>query len=260
MFKEKYCIVTGAAGFLGEYHCKSVLETSNSLIMIDIDKKNLIRKKNVLEKKFSKKKIFTFRADISKETQIKNIAKKLKNKKILINSIINNAAIDAVPKKDLKNEFISSYQWKKELDVSLLGSYLIIKFFIDFLKKNKNSSVINIGSDLSVIAPNQNIYKKSFKNYIKPVTYSVAKHGLLGITKYYASLYANKNIRFNMISPGPIFKNQDKNLTNELKKLIPMNRLGNPKDLSEAIKFLLNEKSSFITGQNIIIDGGRTII
>ena len=126
--------------------------------------------------------------------------------------------------------------------------------------KRKKGSIINIGSDLSVVAPNQKIYKKSYKNYIKPVTYSVIKHGMLGLTKYFASLYGKDNVRVNMISPGPIKNNQNKHLLNELNNIIPMNRLGNYKDLYGLLLLLSNNDSSYITGQNIIIDGGRTII
>ena len=93
----------------------------------------------------------------------------------------------------------------------------MIKYFVMKCIK-KQGSIINIGSDLSVIAPNQNIYK-SYNNYIKPVTYSVIKHGLLGMTKYFSSLYAKNNVRVNMISPGSIKRNQSKKLVKELKKL-----------------------------------------
>ena len=125
---------------------KTRINIENLDISGDMELNNFVKEKiERLNDEDSDKTIsITAKTNYSKETQIKNIAKKLKNKKILINSIINNAAIDAVPKKDLKNEFISSYQWKKELDVSLLGSYLIIKFFIDFLKKNKNLKIFKI--------------------------------------------------------------------------------------------------------------------
>ena len=85
------------------------------------------------------------------------------------------------------------------MNVGLKGSFLLIKYFGDEMFKKKKGSIINIGSDLSVIAPNQQIYKSSYKNYIKPVTYSVIKHGMLGLTKYFASLYGPKNVRVNMI-------------------------------------------------------------
>ena len=263
MFKQKFTLVTGAGGFLGIHHCRAVLEAQNSLIMIDKNLHSLSKSKKIILKEFKKKTstILSYKIDITLENEVKKLKSKLKRKKIIIDSIINNAAIDSVPKKNKgKYNYISPKQWKMEIDVSLLGTYLITENFKEFLLKNKYSSVINIGSDLSIIAPNQEIYKKSFGNYIKPITYSVAKHGLLGITKYYASLYAKKNVRFNMISPGPIYKNQKKNFVNELKYQIPMKRLGNPEDLKGVIKFLLSKSSSFITGQNILVDGGRTII
>ena len=230
--------------------------------MIDKDKKKLIQVFNKLKKNFRSSKIFLFAADIVNEKKIKDISKKLKRKKIIVNSIINNAAIDAKPSKKTSNlDFVSSKQWRKELDTSLLGSYLIIKHFIKEMCVKKDGKIINIGSDLSVIAPNQSIYMRGgFKNYIKPATYSVVKHGLLGMTKYFSSLYAEKNVRFNMVSPGPIFKNQNKKFINELKKIIPMRRMATPQDLEEVIKFLLNDNSKYVTGQNILIDGGRTII
>ena len=125
---------------------------------------------------------------------------------------------------------------------------------------NKSGSVINIGSDLSVIAPNQKIYKKTFKNFVKPATYPVVKHALLGMTKYFASLYGKYGVRFNMISPGPIYNNHKKSFVNELNNIIPMERMGTPNDLKGVVKLFLSSESKYITGQNIIIDGGRTII
>jgi|TARA_B100001964_G_scaffold236437_1_gene298150 NAD(P)-dependent dehydrogenase (short-subunit alcohol dehydrogenase family) len=259
---NKATLITGAAGFLGAHHCNTVLSIGNTLVMIDKDKKKLIQVFNKLKKNFRSSKIFLFAADIVNEKKIKDISKKLKRKKIIVNSIINNAAIDAKPSKKTSNlDFVSSKQWRKELDTSLLGSYLIIKHFIKEMCVKKDGKIINIGSDLSVIAPNQSIYMRGgFKNYIKPATYSVVKHGLLGMTKYFSSLYAEKNVRFNMVSPGPIFKNQNKKFINELKKIIPMRRMATPQDLEEVIKFLLNDNSKYVTGQNILIDGGRTII
>jgi NAD(P)-dependent dehydrogenase (short-subunit alcohol dehydrogenase family) len=262
---EKFTLITGAAGFLGFYHCLSLLEMNKSIIILDIDKKKLDEVKKKLLNKFKDKNIYDFKIDITKEKQIIKLKKILKKKNIFIDSIINNAAIDAIPKKN-SNEwsFVDTNQWHKELDVSLLGAYLIIKHFIKDMCLKKNGSIINIGSDLSVIAPNQKIYKQIFGNYIKPVTYSVIKHALLGMTKYFASLYGKYNVRVNMLSPGPIFikekKSFNKKFIKALENITPMERMGSPTDLKGAIKFLIDKNSTFLTGQNIIIDGGRTII
>ncbi len=136
----------------------------------------------------------------------------------------------------------------------------MIKYFGEFMSKKKNGNIINIGSDLSVIAPNQNIYKKAYKNFIKPVTYSVIKHGLYGMTKYFASLYAKDKVRVNMLSPGPVFRNHKKIFINEIKTQIPMERMANKNNLNSSLLFLADEKNTYLTGQNIIVDGGRTII
>ena len=124
------------------------------------------------------------------------------------------------------------------------------------MKIQKNGgNIINISSDLGVIAPNQKIYKKI--GYKKPVTYSVTKHGIIGLTKYTAT-YWPKKVRCNSISPGGMANGQNKLFLNEVKKLIPLGRLAKKNEFNSLILFLASNASSYITGSNIIIDGGRT--
>ena len=136
----------------------------------------------------------------------------------------------------------------------------MIKFFGEQMVKKKRGSIINIGSDLSVIAPNQKLYKSSYNNYIKPVTYAVIKHGMVGLTKYFSSLYGEKNVRVNMVSPGPVKNKQSLKLLGEIENVTPMARLGNPKDMFGLLFFLASDDATYITGQNILVDGGKTII
>ena len=176
--------------------------------------------------------------------------------------MINNAAIDAIPykKKGVEQKFPTEKMWNNEFNASLKGSFFMIKFFGEEMIKKRKGSIINIGSDLSVIAPNQKIYKSSYSNYIKPVTYSVIKHGMVGLTKYFASLYGEKNVRVNMVSPGPVRNQQSNKLLAKIENMTPMGRLGNPSDLFGILHFLASDSSSYVTGQNILIDGGKTII
>ena len=246
---KKTCLITGGNGFLGTKYCNFFLKKNFKVYCIDINYKKKKKKKNFIP----------IKCDITKEREVENLFN-LISKKNFINVLINNAAIDAVPnKKKIDNRYVSEKNWNQELNVGLKGSYLMIKYFGDKMYKKKRGSIINIGSDLSIIAPNQNIYK-SYNNYIKPVTYSVIKHGLLGMTKYFASLYAENNVRVNMISPGSIKRNQNKKLTKQLKNIIPMNRLGNPDDVMGILLYLASDYSNYTTGQNFLIDGGRTII
>ena len=258
--KNNYGLVTGAAGLLGVEHCKSILEAGKGLIMIDINKAKLSKTFNFLKKNYHGSKIIKSLTDITSEKEIIKLAKKLKKKKIFLITLINNACIDPKPKKINNKNSLILKTWNKELDVGLKGSYLLIEYFSQEMKKKKDGCIINIASDLSIIAPNQSIYKSSFRNFVKPVTYSVIKHGLIGMTKYYASILAEHNITCNAISPVGVFNNQKKKFINELVKLIPMKRMANKSDIKNTIDFLIDEKQKFITGQNIIIDGGRTII
>jgi len=254
--KQKAYLITGGGGFLGRKYCEFFSKKNFKILCIDNNEQKL---KKIQSLKLQN--VHTFECDITKNSNVEKLFKKI-NKSYFVNVLINNAAIDAVPfkKKGMFEKFPSSEMWDKEMNVSLKGSFLMIKYFGEEMIKRKKGSIINIGSDLSVVAPNQKIYKRSYKNYIKPVTYSVIKHGMLGLTKYFASLYGKDNVRVNMISPGPIKNNQNKDLLNELNNIIPMNRLGNYKDLYGLLLLLSNDDSSYITGQNIVIDGGRTII
>ena len=135
----------------------------------------------------------------------------------------------------------------------------MIKNFGEQMNKRKSGKIINIGSDLSYIAPNQDLYS-DVKNFLKPVTYSVIKHGLLGMTKYFSSLYAKNNVQVNMLSPGPIYNNQNKLFIKKLLNFIPSKKMASRSDLTDGLLFLIKKTNSYYTGQNLIIDGGRTII
>ena len=219
-------------------------------------------KKNLAKNKLNKvKNIVSFECDISDYNEVKKLHTKI-NKSYFVNVLINNAAIDAIPfkNKGLGNKFPTKEMWDKEFDTSLKGSFFMISFFGETMLQKKEGSIINIGSDLSFIAPNQNVYKSSYSNYIKPVTYSVIKHGMVGLTKYFASLYGPEGIRVNMVSPGPVKNKQKRKLVEAIQEMTPMRRLGRPEDLLGLIHFLASEHSSYITGQNILVDGGKTII
>jgi NAD(P)-dependent dehydrogenase (short-subunit alcohol dehydrogenase family) len=254
--RQNVCLITGGAGFLGQKYCELFLNKNYVVLCVDNNKKNLETLKFITSKNF-----FIYECDITNEKKVKNLFKKI-NKSFSVNVLINNAAIDAVPfkKKNDNQKFPTDKNWDIEMNVSLKGSFLMIKYFGEEMIKRKVGSIINIGSDLSVIAPNQKIYKSSYKNYIKPVTYSVIKHAMVGLTKYFASLYAKNNVRVNMISPGAIKKNQNKKFLNELKKVIPMGRLADANEILGLLFFLASSESSYITGQNVLVDGGRTII
>lgn len=252
---KKYVIITGGLGFLGLYMSDLLIKNNYKVIILDKAAPQSEYQKKIVENCYCYEKI-----DIINEKSIKKFFDKIKKNKIFVYGLINNAAVDSIPKNSQKNSHLPDIDtWNNELSISLNGSYLLIKYFGEEMKKKRMGKIINIGSDLSVIAPNQDLYK-SYNNFFKPVTYSVIKHGMLGMTKYFSSLYAISNVNVNMLSPGPIFNNHDKKFVNRLRKFIPFKRMAKKKDLDEALLFLLNSNNNYFTGQNLIVDGGRTII
>jgi|TARA_B110001450_G_C17667372_1_gene500222 NAD(P)-dependent dehydrogenase (short-subunit alcohol dehydrogenase family) len=263
---KKFCLITGAAGLLGYEHARAILEVEGNVVLTDVNERKLIQIQKKLKNIFSKQKILYYKMDVSNLESIKHVLKKLKKQKIKIKILINNAAIDS--KISNKSNFSSNFKfenfslemWNKEIQVGLTGAMLCSRVFGNEMK-NGGGVILNIASDLSVIAPNQSIYKsKSTKNNnVKPVTYSVIKHGLIGLTKYLATYWPNDKIRCNALSPGGILNKQGKEFLLKVQSQIPMNRLANKSEYKAAVQFLCSDASSYMTGQNLIIDGGRSI-
>lgn len=262
MKNKFYTLITGSAGLLGAKHAEAILETGNNVIISDINKVKLRKLEISLKEKFKmKNKIISQKLDVTSEKSIRNLIKFFKKNKIIIINLINNAAIDPKYSKKTKNknrfENFDLTIWQKELNVGLTGSFLCSKYFGQYMLDTKvKGNIINIASDLSIISPNQSLYDN---NFVKPVTYSVIKHGILGLTKYLATYWGKNGIRCNSLSPGPVLNNQSNKFINKLKKQIPLNRLANENEYKEAIKFLCSEKSSYMNGHNLVMDGGRTI-
>ena len=252
--KNKNVFITGGNGFLGKQISSAFLKQGSKVFILDLKKIKL-----------QNDKVTFLKTDITKEIDLKKILTFLKKKKIKIDVLINGAARDHIPsKKKNKNkeklnlENFSEKVWAEDLNVGLTGSLLTTKIFGSYMASRKSGVILNISSDLGIIAPNQEIYKKS--KFIKPVSYSVIKHGIIGLTKYTASYWAKKNIRCNAIAPGGIFNNQDKNFLNEIKKIIPIGRMAKKNEYNDLVLFLCSKSSSYLTGSVVISDGGRTII
>jgi len=131
------------------------------------------------------------------------------------------------------------------------------------MAQQKSGVIVNIASDLSVISPDQRLYRqpglKEDKQPVKPVTYSVIKTGLLGLTRYLATYWADRNIMVNALSPGGIYTGQPQEFVKRLTNLIPMGRMAEISEYRKAIIFLCSDASKYMTGQNLIMDGGRSV-
>lgn len=248
--KNKNVIITGGSGFIGKQISKAFLEQGSKIYILD------------LKTYKSNKRMKFFQTDITKSNEVYKVLNFLKMKNIKLDILINNAANDHKPNKNTKNnlnlESFSDTLWDNDINVGLKGAYLCTKIFGSYMVNNKGGKIINVSSDLGIIAPNQDLYNK--KEFIKPVTYSVVKHGIIGLTKYTASYWAKKNIRCNAIAPGGMLNNQNKNFIKKINKIIPIGRMAKKNEFNDLILFLSSDSSSYMTGSVVVADGGRTII
>ena len=260
--ENKNILITGAAGLLGFEHSIALLEVGARVIMTDVNYSKLKNNKFKLIEKNPKYKIDCFKMDVSKEKSIINVLKKIKKIKLKVDVLINNACLN--PKfgnkfyyKDTALEKFSLSTWNREINVGLTGAFLCSKIFGNYMKDNKKGGIIiNIASEYSVITPDHRIYSKN--NY-KPITYPVIKTGLLGLTRYLSTYWAKEGIRCNTFSPGGVKENQNKKFLNKIKKLIPMSRMANTDEYHSVLQFLCSDASAYLNGQNILMDGGRSV-
>ena len=255
-------LVTGGAGLLGSMHAEAIAENGRIPILFDKNYSKAIKKVKEIREKFGVLSL-AFKGDVTKEKNINDLIKFLVKKKLMVDALINNAAVN--PKLNKKNntgafdKFLLK-NWNFELNVGLTGAFLCSKIIGKKMVENKKGVIINISSDLGIISPDQRIYRNKKKNFFcKPVTYSVIKHGIIGLTKYLATYWANKGIRVNCLCPGGVYEKQEKFFLNKIRSRIPMGRMAKPDEYKGAIQFLVSDASSYMNGATLIIDGGRTI-
>jgi NAD(P)-dependent dehydrogenase (short-subunit alcohol dehydrogenase family) len=260
-------LITGASGLLGVEHAKALLETGATVVLTDIDKINLSKVCSDLIRTFGESSVVCKNMDVTNEKSIKTVASELAAENLSIGILINNAAID--PKVN-KNSIIETSRlenfllddWNYQLNVGLTGAMLCSKIFGSEMALQKKGVILNIASDLSVFAPDQRLYKKDGLEWseqpVKPVTYSVIKHGLIGLTKYLSTYWSDRGVRCNALSPGGVFNGQNEEFIQKLSALIPMERMADNDEYRSAVQFLCSDASAYMNGQNIVMDGGRS--
>ncbi|MFT6435883.1 MAG: NAD(P)-dependent dehydrogenase (short-subunit alcohol dehydrogenase family) [Candidatus Azotimanducaceae bacterium] len=268
--KGKIALVTGGAGLLGIEHSHAILEAGGTVVLADLDKARLAEAKNKLAEYYEEKSIFICRMDVTSEDDVSRQSDLLTNELGRIDILINNAAIDPKVKDEggmVESSRLENFpmaQWELQIAVGLTGAFLCAKAFgSKMAQDDKGGVILNIASDLSVIAPNQSLYRRegvaSNLQPVKPVTYSVIKTGLVGLTRYLSTYWADKNVRSNSLSPGGVFDGQASDFVQNLTNLIPLSRMANRDEYRGAVQFLCSDASSYMTGQNIVIDGGRSV-
>jgi NAD(P)-dependent dehydrogenase (short-subunit alcohol dehydrogenase family) len=263
---NKVAIITGGAGLLGLQHAKAIAEQGGIPLLWDIDTERLNKVAEEIRSNYGCV-CEAFNVDITDSSTVENILADILTRYNKVDILINNAANDPKPSQLTpltwaRLENFTTEMWHRDLNVSVLGAFNCSKSIGMHMASSGGGVILNIASDLGIIAPDQRIY--SIKGLprneqpVKPVTYSVVKHAIIGLTKYLATYWAEDNVRVNSLSPGGIYTDQPEEFVNKLTPLIPMGRMAAADEYQAAVVFLVSQASSYMTGSNMVVDGGRT--
>ena len=265
----RVAIVTGGAGMLGYHHGTILAAAGANVILLDLARTSPWICAEQLQAAHGTE-CLGLAADITSEESLLQVRDAILDKfgriDILINNAANNPKVEADPqgKQWSRLENFPLDVWNADIAVGLTGAFLCSRIFGTEMAKRSRGVIVNVSSDLGVIAPDQRLYRKDGipddQQPVKPVTYSVVKTGLIGLTRYLSTYWTAQQIRVNAISPGGVFAGQPQEFTSKLHQLIPMGRMANEDEYEGAILFLCSDASSYMTGHNLIVDGGRSVL
>lgn len=266
---DKIAVITGGAGLLGVRHAEAIAEMGGTPVLVDIDEANVRARAAELATNYRCRAV-GLAADICQPEAVAGVlASVLGNFNrvdILINNAANNPKMEPLPQMNAPWSRLEQFPlaiWNQDIAVGLTGAFLCSQIIGAELARRGNGVILNIASDLGVIAPDQRIYREPGlppeRQPAKPVSYSVVKHGIIGLTRYLATYWADRGVRVNSLSPGGVYTGQDEAFVERLVNLIPLKRMADQDEYKAAIVFLVSDASSYMTGANIIIDGGRTV-
>ena len=242
--ENKIIVITGGNGLLGYAMIRKIKSDGGFSINLDINHKTSEDLSNI-------------ECDITNQNSINNAMSIIIEKYNRIDGLVNNAYPRTT---DWGNKFedIKLESWKQNIDWQLNSYFYVSQQVATQMSKQMHGSIINIASIYGVVGPDFTVYDKT--SMTMPAGYSAIKGGLINLTRYMASYFGSSNIRVNCVSPGGIFDNQDINFVKNYEKKVPLGRMGNPDDIAPTVSFLLSDDSKYITGHNLIIDGGWTAI
>lgn len=257
----KTAIVTGGIGILGKQFCSILAEFGANVAVVDIALNEASEFAENLERKYVNK-VKAFYCDITNSDSVESMVQEVVSTFGGVDILHNNAA----GKSKNLSQFFAPFEdykldeWNEIMDVNLGGMFLVAKNVGKFMvEQNRGGSIIQTSSIYGIMGPDNRIYEGSFylgQQINTPAVYSASKAAVVGLTKYLATYWADKGIRVNTITPGGVESGQNDTFKQNYSKRIPLQRMGKPHEMAGALLYLASDASSYVTGQNIIIDGG----
>ena len=259
-------LITGGAGLLGVEHASAIAEAGGVPVIADLRGADAEKAARAIRDRYGGR-CSAIELDVTSRASCDAGLAKLLDLYGRLDGLVNNAALN--PKVEgaglaaTRFENYSLELWNRELSVGLSGAFLCAQVFGAYMAAHGGGVIVNIASDLGIIAPDQRIYRRPGlapeEQPVKPVTYSVVKGGLVMLTKYLATYWADAGVRVNALVPGGVYAGQPEDFVEKLTQLIPMGRMARKDEYRAALVFLCSDASSYMTGSNLVIDGGRTV-
>lgn len=256
-------VITGGAGLLGVEHGVAVAAAGGRPVLVDVNEARLAAAAEAVRSRTGAEAVGRV-CDITSREALSALAAELGP----VHGLVNNAAINP-PMTALGGAKAGEFEtypveaWNLELAVGLTGAMLCCQVFGAPMAARGSGVIVNIASDLAVFAPDHRIYTPSRRmedvTSFKPVSYSVTKTALLGLTRYLATYWAHRGVRCNALAPGGVFTGQPDTLVEGLQDRIPMRRMARADEYHGALVFLLSDASTYMTGQTLVMDGGRSV-
>uniref|UniRef100_I2Q7L4 Short-chain alcohol dehydrogenase like protein n=1 Tax=Desulfovibrio sp. U5L TaxID=596152 RepID=I2Q7L4_9BACT len=261
----RVAVITGGGGLLGSHHATAVAEAGGLPVIWDVDADNANRVAQGVRRDTGRE-CLAVAVDVAREEAVEQAMAETVRRagpvEILINNAARNPQVGTAGAAWSRLENFPLEEWDRDIRVGLTGALVCSRRIGADMAARGRGVILNIASDLALIAPDQRIYRREglaeADQPVKPVTYSVVKHGLLGLTRYLATYWAGQGVRVNALSPGGVRTDQPQAFVDKLATLIPMGRMAAPDEYKAAVLFLVSDASSYMTGANLSVDGGRT--
>ena len=264
----KIIVITGACGLLGQKHAEAIAAFGGTPVLLDLSQQDIDKLSIKIQNEYSVN-ASGLAVNITNEDEVARSSSWAIEKYGKIDGLVNNAANNPKVEKNGTKQFsrLENFPldlWNRDIAVGLTGSFLCAKYYGNLISQNPNGgTIINISSDLGLIAPDQRLYKKpgdseNQQQPVKPITYSVIKSGLIGLTRYLSTYWNSNNVRSNAICPGGVKNGQSEVFLKEVITRIPMGRLAQANEYQSTLIWMLSDESSYLNGSIVAVDGGRT--
>lgn len=262
--KDRVAIVTGGVGFLGVHYCQSLGEFGAHVVVADLDQVTSTEVAHHVTESTDVE-AFGIAVDVSKPESVQEMVRKTMDKFGRIDILVNNAALDPKFDSEHTGEHTNRFEdfpigmWQDALDVNITGMFLCAQAVTKPMLEANSGLIVNVSSTYGIVGPDQRLYQREGEDVqFKPVTYTVTKSAVLGLTKYLAAYFHGTGIRVNTLTPGGVFAGHDEEFVRRYSNKTILGRMAEPEDMCGALLFLVSDASSYMTGANLIVDGGWT--